>query len=78
MLAERHTKTVAEKVVSISAQAIEAVRGDLGTAYEKVHMPLHELPESEIKELVRMSLAEEVAACQMLSVPAAVETLPPK
>ena len=75
-LAERHGKTLGEEVARIAKESLEAVRGDLGTAYEMVELPLQELPRSEIEERARLSSAEAVTARQMLKVLEAGGSLP--
>ena len=75
-LAEQHGKTLAEEVARIAERSLEVVRGDFGTAYETVDLPLHRLAKSEIEERARLSSAEAVTARQMLKVLEAGETLP--
>ena len=61
-LAERHGKTLAEEVARIPEKPLEAVRGDLGTAYETVELPLRKLPKSDIEERASLSSAGAVTA----------------
>ena len=75
-LAERHGKTRGEEVAPIAEQSLEAVRRDLGKAYETFELPFHQLPKSETEEGKRLSFAEAATARQMLSVLEVGETLP--
>ena len=75
-LAERHGRTLGEEVARIAEGPLEEVRGDLGTAYETVELPLQDLPKSEIKERAELPSAEAVTARQMLRVLEAGEILP--
>ena len=75
-LARRHGHTLGSEVARIVEQSLTTVRGNLGTMYELVRLPLQSLSRAELHERVKLSSAESVMARHMLRVLETGETLP--
>ena len=75
-LARRHGDTLGSEVARVADESQTVVRGNLGTVYEMVELPLQPLSRAELQERVELPSAEAVMARHMLRLLEAGETLP--